>query len=482
MMVLKREFEQLATASLGKEVAARLFTALTSQGSASSSIRLNPFKFSSLSNFLGDASLENMLETPDLTPVAWCNDAFYLKDKMNFTLSPLFQSGVYYVQDSSSMFLELLEEQIEQFAKKFYGKCSLSKQLCALDLCAAPGGKSTHLISLLSRICASLGAAAPLILCNEAVSKRAGALRENIAKWGYDITVVTSNYPAEFKRLKDNRFGGFDIILADVPCSGEGMFRKSAEALEEWSLANVNKCAQLQRDILKSIWPLLKEGGLLIYSTCTYNHLENADNVRFIAEELGAENLNPYLYEKAKNAGAIAVSGEPLGYQFVPGIINGEGQFFSLLEKKGDISPSKLLSEKASVIKSLKVISDARIAEIKGKDAVPSADFALSNKLLQTLVDKRTHRDENEEYMQLEMEAAKGVKLKFAVAEANKELALKYLRKDAIAPEEIASDVKKLPTGYILLTYKHMPLGFIKNLGNRINNLLPNNRRILSSW
>lgn len=467
-MILKREFEDLAVVSLGKETAEKLFAALNSSRTAYASIRLNPSKLSSLSLFLGDASVEDILEISDLTPIEWCPDGFYLKDKINFTFSPLFQGGAYYVQDSSSMFLELLSGQLEQFAKEFYERNDPAKELCILDLCAAPGGKSTHLVSLLNRICDNLGVAAPLIVCNEAVAKRAGALKENIAKWGYGNVMVTSNYPSEFKRLKERRFGGFDIILADVPCSGEGMFRKSDDALEDWSIANVNKCAQLQRDILRDIWPLLKEGGLLIYSTCTYNHLENADNVRFISEELGAENLNSSITEPTKKAGAIAISTEPLGFQFVPGTVDGEGQFFSLLKKRGELSGSKVLSEKQSIANSLRVLNDERIAEIKGKDAVPEHDFALSCKLLKTLEDN------------IVLEAAKNVKLKFAVKDVSKDLALKYLRKDAISPYEICGGEGELPAGYILLTYKRLPIGFIKNLGNRINNLLPNNRRILS--
>lgn len=462
-MKLKKEFEELAAASLGEGVAAKLFSALSSSQVASSAIRINPEKFAFLSSFLGEGSMEDALELPSLSPITWCEGGYYVNSKTNFTLSPLFQCGAYYVQDSSSMFLELLRKHLKSKVEELHR--SNVKQLVVLDLCAAPGGKSTHLISLVNQICKEVGTLEPLVVCNEAVAKRVGALQENIAKWGYDNVLVTSNYPSEFKRLKEKRFSGFDIILTDVPCSGEGMFRKSDSALEDWSIANVNKCARLQKEILSDIWPLLKAGGLLIYSTCTYNHLENADNVRFILEDLGAENLNASIKELSEKAGAVPISKEPLGFQFVPGLINGEGQFFSLLKKRGDGASFKALNHKEIIHKSLKIVSSDSIVQVKGKDVIPEPEFALSIKILKELSAYRQGKERG---------------LVFSALDVSKEMALKYLRKETMTPSEIAQGSEPLPLGYILLTYKQLPLGFIKNLGNRINNLLPNNRRILS--
>ena len=145
--------------------------------------------------------------------IPWTEYGYYLDARPSFTLDPSFHAGSYYVQDASSMFLEQAVKQ----------SLDLSQPLRVLDLCAAPGGKSTHLLSLISP-----GA---LLIANEVIGTRATILSENIQKWGHANVIVTHNDPEDFQRLP----GYFDAIVVDAPCSGEGLFRKDPEAMNEWS-------------------------------------------------------------------------------------------------------------------------------------------------------------------------------------------------------------------------------------------------------
>lgn len=199
--------------------------------------------------------------------VAWCETGYYLPERLSFTFDPLFHAGAYYVQEASSMFLE---QAIRSHVKT---------PVRCLDLCAAPGGKSTHLAACLPE--------GSLLVSNEVIRSRSHILAENIAKWGNPNCIVTNNDPKEIGCL--THF--FDVIVADVPCSGEGMFRKDTDSTGEWSVANVALCAGRGRRIIHDVWNALKPGGLLIYSTCTYNMEEDEENIHYITEELGAEAL-----------------------------------------------------------------------------------------------------------------------------------------------------------------------------------------------
>lgn len=225
------------------------------------SIRLNPRKGKTL-------SIENL----DVEACPWCPDAYYLHERPAFTFDPLLHAGAYYVQEASSMY-------VSQLLRHYF---PVSGPSAALDLCAAPGGKSTLLASLLP--------SGSILVSNEPMPKRAQVLAENMQKWTrtaegeYPVrSVVTQNYPTDFVEFTDS----FDLLLTDVPCSGEGMFRKDEVAVQDWSLQNVDLCWRRQREILQGIWHVLKPGGLLIYSTCTFNHFEDEDNVRWICENLG---------------------------------------------------------------------------------------------------------------------------------------------------------------------------------------------------
>ena len=408
--------------------------------------------------------------SPALDPVAWCNDGYYLNRRPTFTFDPLFHSGAYYVQEASSMFLAQAAEQL------------LSAPVKALDLCAAPGGKSTLLLSLLP--------SDSLLVANEVIKSRAQVLNDNIKKWGNPNAVVTNRDPSHFARLE----GYFDFILADVPCSGEGMFRKDADAIAEWSAANVGLCTARQQRIIKEVWPALKPGGLLVYSTCTYNTKENEDNIDWICRELDAETVE-LATEKSWNISG-ALKGRHHCYRFFPHRVRGEGFFLSVLRKsssafekvkaapsakaakergKGSLSfphrhwlhesdrfvfevteqevtayPKALRDDILFLNKQLRPLSSGlQVATLKGREWTPSHVLALSPDF--------THSA-------------------FITAGLNLEEAIRYLRRDTIQlPDGLA-------TGYVLVTYKNIPLGWVKNIGRRSNNLYPQEYRIRSTY
>ena len=239
-------------------------------------------------------------------PVPWCPDGYYLPERPQFTLDPLLHAGAYYVQEASSMFLWQV---LAQHA---------APDWLVLDMCAAPGGKSTLIGSFLSE--------RGFLVCNEFVPQRANILAENISKWGRGNTLVTNNAPAHF-----GQYGGlFDAVVVDAPCSGEGMFRKDEGAIAEWSPANVAKCVVRQREILSSAWDALKPGGLLVYSTCTYNRMENEENVQWLMAEYGAELLD------VATDGAWGVWRTECGCRFMPHRTLGEGLFMAEVRKPGE--------------------------------------------------------------------------------------------------------------------------------------------------
>ena len=453
-MTLPAPFEQSMRQLLGDDYEAFREALL---GDAAISIRLNRSKCAA---------------TPTYEPVAWGTDAYYLHERPAFTFDPLLHAGCYYVQEASSMF-------VEQAVKQH-----LSHARVALDLCAAPGGKSTLLRSLLPDEC--------VLVSNEVMRPRAQVLAENITKWGHPRCIVSSNYPADFTPLGEL----FDLILVDAPCSGEGMFRKDEVAVAEWSPENVKVCWQRQRDILTDIWPTLRPGGLLIYSTCTFNTQEDEENVRWMTDELGAE-LLPIATAESWGITPSLVPDVAHAYRFLPGRTRGEGFFLSALRKPGAATAPQPLAEPKSSKKgkskqpiaavpaeckgwiadntyTYKVIgtdvvamptdmtplhamlsaqlyllkAGVTVAELKGRDAIPSHALAMSTMLAPSA---------------------------FARCELTYADALRYLHREAITlPAEA-------PRGFVLVTYCDIPLGFVKNLGNRANNLYPNEWRIRSS-
>ena len=282
--MLPLEFVNSMNASLGPDRAGRLFDALAREPEVS--VRVNPFKMTleALRDHFGPLAGDS---------VEWAaGEAFYLTERPSFTLDPLFHAGGYYVQEASSMYVGVLFDRAFEALGRPSGAA-------VLDLCAAPGGKTTQLLSHLPSDC--------LLVANEVVPSRATVLAENVARWGCANAVVTCNDPSAFRREH------FDIVVVDAPCSGEGMFRKDERAVAEWSPDSVRLCAARQRRILSDIWPTLPSGGFLIYSTCTFNSLEDEDNAEWICSSLGGRCLEMR--------------------HFYPGEERGEGFFCSLICK-----------------------------------------------------------------------------------------------------------------------------------------------------
>lgn len=456
-MNMQESFRRYLEEAIGSGNALVAFSAFDEP--AKVSVRANPFKPAhSLSG----------------TPVAWNPHGIMLEERPNFTLDPHLHGGAYYVQDSSSMF-------VGRIFREVLGRIEVpsGRNIRVLDLCAAPGGKSTDLAASLREAFGDRF----LLVSNEVMKQRAGVLADNMALWGDPNVVVTSDDPRAFAALP----GFFDIVLADVPCSGEGMFRKDEEAVKQWSEDAVSLCASRQKRILADMWPCLRKGGTLIYSTCTFNKYENDLNVEWAADELGAEVDRPS--ELPENCGVVLTRS---GYSLVPGLVEGEGQYCASmvrtsdedlsvpgsgrrggadasrrqtavqlpdrlhdlfkvkvkLRMKGDTItavPENISSDVAVLEAALHVIAAGTAAGVlKGKDLVPDADLALS--------------------MIFREDA-------YPSADVDRRTALSFLHRDSI----LLPDHER---GYLVVRYEGLALGFVKNLGNRCNNLHPQARRI----
>lgn len=408
-MNLPQEFIDYTSALFGEEHWQSFLKAFDEE--PITSIRFNPWKYRQEQIF------------PDAKPVPWCRDAYWLKDRPNFTLDPLLHAGVYYVQEAGSLFLDRVLRQY------------VNSPVLALDLCAAPGGKSTLMRAALPQ--------SSMLVSNEPDRRRANILLENMLKQGHPDVLVTHNYPQDFKQTK----WIFDVILVDAPCSGEGLFRKDEGAIKEWNLANVNFCQKRQRKILQDIWPCLRPGGLLIYSTCTFNTKENEENVRFIMEELGADILPVPIKPEWQIIGSLLNGWNFPVYRFIPGITQSEGLFMAVLRKKGNHIGHSILPESARHYaqgnKLIHLLSDGNpVAEQKGKEQIPTTAQALSLNFAKDIYP----------HIELTLDQAQA-----------------YLHREALSLPAGA------PQGFVVVTYMKHPLGFIKNLGERANNLYPKN-------
>ena len=398
----------------------------------------------------------------DTDEVPWHIDGYYLSERPQFTLDPLFHAGCYYVQEASSMFIQ---QALEQY---------VDTSSVVLDLCAAPGGKSTLISEYLGRD--------GLLLSNEVVRQRVFVLSENIQKWGNGNTVVTHNKPEEFGEKCQHLF---DCLVIDAPCSGEGMFRKDEQARSEWSLQNVRMCAERQRKILMDVWDALKPGGILIYSTCTFNTEENEKNVEWVAETLGAEVL-PIDYDPS-----WGIVESNAGYHFYPHKTKGEGFYLCALRKNNNepVQTVKLKEPKKTnpmphpeylpVMRSWLQHPDEWA--IRYSDRFATAYPLKYKELIDFLSTQLTCISTG---FGLGEERGKGIapqhclsmtkdlrKEAFPIVALTREQALSYLRTEALSLTDV-------PLGLLLLTYEDVPLGFAKNVGNRQNNLYPNEWRI----
>lgn len=455
MRTLPPEFKNMLPGCIGAEAAARVMSALEDT-EPSVSARAN--------------RLRGIAPAPGMQPVPWLPDSgFYTDGRPLFAADPAWHQGLYYVQDASSM---IMTEAVRRAAATLP-----SGPLRYLDACAAPGGKTIAAIEAIP--------AGSAVLANEFDRKRAGALLENLAKNGFPTVAVSNIDGAALGKLGPV----FDIVAVDAPCSGEGMMRKEPEAIRQWSRGLVESCAAVQRDILAGVWDALRPGGVMIYSTCTFNRLENEDNVRFIAEELGGESVDLGLDEYPGVARGTDTS--CFCYHLMPGLVRGEGLFIAALRKSGGEgartprmkgafakaapaamgAAAKWLREPESftvfadgadtfsacpagqapfmayLAASLRLLRcGLPLGRIKGKDVVPAWELAFSTAF--------------------RADAMPQLPLDYGAAMA-------YLHGDSL------SDVPDiLPKGFATATFGGAPLGFIKNIGRRANNLYPEALRL----
>jgi len=441
------------------------FKAVHQSGIQITSVRLNPQKIYNLQSAIYNDQLER---------VPWNKYGYYLPERPSFTLDPLFHAGAYYVQEASSMFLE---EALKQTV-------DLSKPLKVLDLCAAPGGKSTLIQSIIS--------AASLLVSNEVIKTRVNILSENMTKWGAANVIVTNNDPSDFLRLKNY----FDVIVVDAPCSGSGLFRKDPNAITEWSENNVQLCAQRQQRILADIMPSLKEGAVLIYSTCSYSQQEDEEITDWLMEGFKVESVKLKIEESWGIVETVSEKEKGYGYRFYPDKVKGEGFFIAAFKKKSfDIEKNNEIKNQKSKDKRKQDIFTAKEIEILKPYLINAADLFFI-KQNEEVIAMPLHLEHELELIQSSLYIKKaGVKLgtiirnelipahDLAVSniidaaipklEVDAATALQYLRRAEI---KIEAGIK----GWVLLTHQQLPIGWIKVISNRINNYYPKEWRILN--
>jgi 16S rRNA C967 or C1407 C5-methylase (RsmB/RsmF family)/NOL1/NOP2/fmu family ribosome biogenesis protein len=404
-------------------------------------------------------------------PIGWCTQGVYLPSRPSFTMDPLFHAGCYYVQEASSMFVSQYVDSLQD-----------SVPLLALDLCAAPGGKSTLLLSSLP--------VGSLLFANEIVRQRCMILKENVIKWGNPNIIVTNNHSSDYNKSSLK----FDVILCDAPCSGEGMFRKDAVSIHEWSAENVMLCAHRQKEILSDIWTNLKPGGLLIYSTCTYNIFEDELTARFIRDELKGQPVSINL-KSDWGVDPVNYAGDDIPvYHFFPHRCRGEGFFICGFKKQSytqevdrnhkklmrNLHKHKIACSFPGIIKNWIKQSEDYIFEVSSSGDI----YAFPASQIDTLYAARQYL--NIIYYGIHVASKKGKDYKpahslamntlltpnsFPVVEVDYATAISYLRSESI----VLPDVGR---GYVLLTFNGYPLGFVNNVGNRANNLYPDSWRI----
>jgi len=434
------------------------FLAIHESGERLTSIRLNPEK-----NFN-----PNVASWQEEKIIPWCNQGRYLIGRPSFTTDPLIHAGAYYVQEASSMFLEMAVQQT----------CDLNASLRVLDLCAAPGGKSTHLLSLLNQD--------SLLVSNEVIRQRVNVLAENISKWGSASVVVTHNDPAHFQRLPEF----FDLIVVDAPCSGSGLFRKDPLAIESWSVANVDLCSQRQQRILADVMDSLKSGGILIYSTCSYSIEEDENNADWLLQEMQME---PFKLSIPQNAGIVETASPRSyapGYRFFPDKVDGEGFYLAAFKKKGMAKRADVMqvtkdwqtvSKQAIAILQKWVQPNENISFISWESqllAVPATQLNAIQQLQKHLYIRKAGtlagsiiRDEWIPDHDMAMNPL--MKIEVPKISLNKSDALQYLRRNVF---ELDTGLK----GWALVQFEGINLGWIKLLPGRINNYYPKDWRILN--
>lgn len=457
------------------------FLKVHTSGEMITSIRLNTGKkqFDSIIHSFAEKEPQTTSHKPQTnSPVPWSSAGYYLNERPSFTFDPLFHAGCYYVQEASSMFLE----------QAFKQTVDTSANIKVLDLCAAPGGKSTLLQSIISP--------GSLLVSNDVIKSRVTILEENITKWGGANVIVTNNDPGDFAHLENF----FDVLVVDAPCSGSGLFRRDPAAIEEWSEQNVQLCSQRQQRIIADVWPALKQNGILIYSTCSYSKEEDEDLLDWMGDTFSVTSCRLQINTGWNIVETISAKHSAYGYRFWPDNVKGEGFFIACFRKSdgGDYSQriSKKIrterlskSEEAIVLpwlqkealfelikqgdsilalpdgmrmdlQSIMAVSlyikqaGIRVGKIAGKDFVPDHALALSNWVSDQLV----------------------------AVSLNREEAIQYLRKEEVQIErgdESDGGIETVKLGWALVQYQGITLGWIKIVKNRINNYYPKEWRIL---
>ncbi|HNU77738.1 MAG TPA: RNA methyltransferase [Prolixibacteraceae bacterium] len=414
------------------------------------SVRLNPEKWN------GAVPAER---------VPWCSSGYYLSERPLFTADPWFHGGAYYVQEPASMFLE-----------HAFRSLKLPSRALVLDLCGAPGGKTTHLLSLLRP--------GDLLVSNEVIRNRAAILVENCVKWGFPNMVVTNNDPADFGKVKEL----FDLIITDAPCSGEGLFRKDAASLREWSPENAALCAARQKRILAEAWKCLKPGGTLIYSTCTWNPEENEKNMEWLVTESEAVSveLKP---EPAWNIHTLRYR-NITGYQFLPHKAPGEGFFLAVVRKPGMPGPTSFPGLPLKQLLPVRKSAAASFAHwiqpglpwtflARGNEIFLFQEpwlpaLSLFEKQLRILQPGTTVATAVNDQFNPHPALAHSLFLKrdaFPCVMPGLADAIRFLHREGIPAGQAGK-------GWVLVTYRDVPLGWLKNLEHRTNNYFPPDRRI----
>lgn len=423
------------------------------------SIRINPQKVSSINSLNFDD--DNIL------PVSWSKYGYYLSQRPSFTLDPLFHAGAYYVQEAGSMFLH----------HALNSTVDLTTDIKILDLCAAPGGKSTLLQSVISDN--------SLLVSNEVIKTRVNILLENITKWGAENVVVTNNDPKDFQRLG----GFFDVLVIDAPCSGSGLFRKDASAINEWSEANVALCSQRQQRILADALPALKDGGILVYSTCSYSQQENEAICDWLKENYAAESIKLEVDAHWGIVETISPQHKAFGYRFYPDKTKSEGFFLAVfrIPASGNGAVANTKSKAQMATKAEAVYAGEALHCAGNYEMIKSGDdiLAISKNVFEDFKIIQANFFIKKAGVRVGVSSNKGIIPNHELAMSNimancypkidldKESALNYLRKSDI-------EISNIAKGWALVQYEGIALGFIKVLHNRVNNYYPREWRIIN--
>ncbi len=397
-----------------------------------------------------------------LTKVPWSENGYYLAERPQFVFDPLFHAGAYYVQEASGMFVEYILKQIPE----------INQQLKVLDLCAAPGGKSTIIASVITE--------ESLLVSNEIIKTRISVLKENLTKWGKTNVVVSNNDPVDFKSLPEF----FDLILVDAPCSGSGLFRKDKASMQEWSEENVFHCQKRQKRILNDILPSLKVGGKLIYTTCSFSKEENEDIVQYLITESGMS------VEQLNIPSEWNIISTEFGHRFYPDKLAGEGFFACILRKnienksQGDIGSGSYMPYAAASLEEVNnitpyIINPEKYIFFIFKDSIFSIQKEFYNTIKKLASCLRVVQAGTEIGKLIRGELipahafvmSKLLNTAIPAIEIDELTAIQYLRK-----ENILINTDK--SGWAICTYQNIPLGWIKILPNRVNNYYPVDWRI----